>query len=98
METDPIRMCELLVGLGEVEVLGVNDPGEGPLGVGIRTQTGKPLCPNCDGLVWSKGEAVVNWWICQRSVGRCGCGGTNAAGCALTERAGWGRSPNRTNG
>ena len=78
METDPRRVCELLVGLGEVEVLGVEDPGEGPLGVGIRTQTGKPSCPDCDGLVWSKGEAVVElvdlpafgrpvrlWW-CKR--------------------------------
>ena len=27
MEIDPTRMCELLVGLGDVEVLGVDDEG-----------------------------------------------------------------------
>ena len=29
METDPIRMCELLVGLPEVRVLGVEQPDDG---------------------------------------------------------------------
>ena len=29
MECDPTRMCELLVGLGEVDLVGVNDSGEG---------------------------------------------------------------------
>ena len=31
MECDPTRVCELLVGLGDVEVLGVDDAAEGPL-------------------------------------------------------------------
>ena len=35
MECDATRVCELLVGLGDVEVLGVDDEG-GPLGVHIR--------------------------------------------------------------
>ena len=36
MECDPTRVCELLVGLGDVEVLGVEDEQSAPLGVRIR--------------------------------------------------------------
>ena len=37
MEADPTRMCELLVGLGDVDLVGINDSGEGaPLGGGDR--------------------------------------------------------------
>ena len=28
MEADPTRMCEKLVGLGDVDLVGINDPGE----------------------------------------------------------------------
>ena len=28
MEADPTRMCEKLVGLGEVDLVGINDLGE----------------------------------------------------------------------
>lgn len=32
MEAEPTRMCELLVGLGEVDAVGIDDPGsEDPL-------------------------------------------------------------------
>ena len=34
MDENPTRICELVVGLGEVEVLGVDDAPGGPLGVG----------------------------------------------------------------
>ena len=48
MERDPIRMCELLVGLPEVSVLGVIDePGE-PLIVAIETRSAAPICQGCD--------------------------------------------------
>ena len=58
MEENPTRICELIVGLGDVEVLGVDDaPGE-PLGVHIRTRA-RPACGGCGGSVWSKGAAVV---------------------------------------
>ena len=33
MEVDPTRVCELLVGLGDVEVLGVDDEAGAPLRV-----------------------------------------------------------------
>ena len=36
MECDPTRVCELLVGLGDVEVLGVDDEAGEPLRVHIR--------------------------------------------------------------
>ena len=43
METDPTRMCELLVGLGDVDLEGVNDLGEGvPLEVVIRLRPTPP--------------------------------------------------------
>ncbi len=47
METNPIRVCELLVGLPDVQVLGVDDsPGE-PLRVHVETRGPRPRCPQC---------------------------------------------------
>jgi transposase len=40
-------MCELLVGLDDVTVLGVEDPGQGPLVVAIETTTPIATCPGC---------------------------------------------------
>ena len=40
MECDPTRVCELLVGLGDVEIVGVDDGAEGPLRVHIRGRVG----------------------------------------------------------
>ena len=60
MEADPTRMCELLVGLGEVDLVGINDPGEGaPLEVVIGSRKARPLCVACGGSVWSKGYRSV---------------------------------------
>ena len=61
MECDPTRMCELLVGLGEVDLVGIDDGGEGaPLVVVIRSRKPRPVCGACDGwLVWSKGFRSV---------------------------------------
>ena len=48
-------MCELLVGLGAVDVLGVVDEPSAPLVVHVRTRTrSRPVCSGCGGLVWSK--------------------------------------------
>ena len=56
MEADPTRMCELLVGLGDVELVGIDDLGErGPLEVVIRSGKHRPVCEGCGGRVWSKG-------------------------------------------
>ena len=58
MESNPTRVCELIVGLGDVEVLGVVDEPGGPLGVHIGTRR-RPVCGGCGGAVWSKGSAPV---------------------------------------
>ena len=49
MDTDPTRMCELLVGLPTVTVLGIDDAGsEVPLGVHIETRLEQPVaCGAC---------------------------------------------------
>jgi transposase len=42
-------MCELLVGLPDVNVLGVDDTEpEGPLRVHVETRPARPRCGNCD--------------------------------------------------
>ena len=58
MEENPTRICELLVGLGEVEVFGVDNEPDGPLGLHVRTRR-RPSCGCCGGAVWSKGSALV---------------------------------------
>ena len=47
METDPIRVCELLVGLGEVNVLGVIDEPDGSLIVKVETRGPRSVCSGC---------------------------------------------------
>lgn len=60
MEIDPIRMCELLVGLGDVNVLGVIDePGE-PLVVMVETRGSRPVCPGCGRLADLKDRDEVD--------------------------------------
>ena len=59
MECDPTRVCELLVGLGDVEVLGVDDEPAEPLRVHIRRRAPRPGCEVCGGLLWSDGERQV---------------------------------------
>ena len=59
MESNPTRVCELIVGLGDVDVLGVKDvPGEA-LAVHIRCRGARPRCGGCGGVVWSKGSEPV---------------------------------------
>ena len=58
MERNPTRICELIVGLGEVEVLGVEDEPGAPLVLHVRTRA-RPTCGGCGGPVWSKGPAPV---------------------------------------
>lgn len=59
METNPIRVCELLVGLPDVTVLGVDDAPDGPLRVHIEARTVRPVCQGCDGVVWRKDSDAV---------------------------------------
>ena len=54
METNPTRMCELLVGLPDVDVNGV---GDWPcwLRISISTRAARPSCSGCAGVVWRHG-------------------------------------------
>ena len=54
-----MRVCELLVGLGDVDVLGVDDAAGAPLGVHVRLRSPRPACGGCGGPVWSDGERPV---------------------------------------
>ena len=61
MECDPTRVCELLVGLGDVEVLGVDGDVGAPLGVHIRCRAPRPACGRRGrrvGLQLASGERV----------------------------------------
>ena len=58
MEQNSTRRLELLVGLGDVDMLGVDDEPSGPLVVHVRTRH-RPVCGGCGALVWSKGSSLV---------------------------------------
>ena len=47
METNPIRVCELLVGLPDVNVLGVDDVAGDPVRVHVETRGPRPRCLGC---------------------------------------------------
>ena len=59
METDPTHMCELLVGLPDVTVLGVEDIEDGPLMVHIETRAARPGCRRCGVVAQMKDRPVV---------------------------------------
>ena len=95
MEVDPIRVCELLVGLGDVEVLGIDDEAGEPLRVHVRRRASRPDCERCGGPLWSDGErlvelvdlpafgrAVVLVWHKRRWR----CGGSECAAGTVTEQ------------
>jgi hypothetical protein len=59
VEVDPTRVCELLVGLGDVTVLGAVDEPDRPVRVHVETRGLRPWCPGCNGRLWVKdGRAV----------------------------------------
>ena len=58
MEQDPMRVCELSVGLGDVDVVGLEDEATEPLVVHIPTRS-RPMCWGCGRSVWSKGTTAV---------------------------------------
>jgi transposase len=59
VETNPIRVCELLVGLPKVTVLGVEDsPGE-PIRVHVESWGERPACPDCGRAGWVKDRPEV---------------------------------------
>ena len=58
VDCDRRRVNEIIVGLGDVEVLGV-DESVGLLRVHVRRRTPRPPCWVCGGSLWSHGERVV---------------------------------------
>jgi transposase len=59
VESDPTRMCELLVGLPAVNVLGVDDEHEDMVVVHIEARSSAPPCPGCGGSAWVKDRPAV---------------------------------------
>ena len=59
MDVGPRRMCELLVGLGDVEIAAVDGERAGPLRVHVRCLTSRPCCGRCGGPLWSKGNRAT---------------------------------------
>ena len=60
MEIDPTRMCELLVGLPDVAVLGVEDPVAGHLVVKVAVREDTPSCGRCGTRAWVKDHRDVD--------------------------------------
>jgi hypothetical protein len=47
VETDPTRMCALLVGLPDVDVLAVDDLPDAPMGVVVESRLEGAWCIEC---------------------------------------------------
>ncbi|MCY4650237.1 MAG: transposase, partial [bacterium] len=86
------RMGGVLVGLGEVDRVGVEELSGDRLRVTIRSRGPRPVCGECGGRVWSKGDQSVRL-VDLPAFGRPVRLGVahNAAGCAPDRRARWGR-------
>lgn len=59
LETNPIRVCEILVGLPDVDVLGVEDEAGEPIRVKVETRGPRPSCSGCGGWAQVKGRDDV---------------------------------------
>jgi hypothetical protein len=59
VETDPTRMCELLVGLPAVTVLGVEGTATSVV-VHVELRTVKAGCPSCGVVAWVKDRPTVD--------------------------------------
>ena len=99
METDPTRMCELLIGLPDVRLLGVVDVVDEPMVVVIEQRVPRPQLLE---LRWRGGgegaTAGLRWLICRASVDRSGWCGASTAGSVRCRRARWGRGPVKIHG
>ena len=59
MEIDPTVMCELLVGRGDVTVVGVDDVADKPIRIHVETRRLRPGCHQCGTPVVVKDRPVV---------------------------------------
>ena len=90
MECDATRICELVVGLFDVTIVGVEDRAGGPLAVHVEQAGPRPLCLGCGAVPVVKGRELVElvdlpaWGrqtrLCWRKI-RWAC---PDSGCAMT--------------
>jgi transposase len=59
VECDPTRVCELLVGLPAVNVLGVDDQLDAPIRVHVETRATRSSCSSCAGAAMIKDRPSV---------------------------------------
>jgi transposase len=59
VETDPTRMCEVLVGLPDVRILGVHGKAGDVLRIYIESSSERPGCANCGVLAQMKDRSAV---------------------------------------
>jgi transposase len=59
VEINPTRMCELLVGLPDVAVLGVVDDPARPLVIHVESRQPRPVCRRCGGVAEVKDRPEV---------------------------------------
>ncbi len=59
MEKDSMRIAEIIVGLSDINLLGVEENNEGPLRIHIECRSMRPLCPTCGGRVHQNGLRVT---------------------------------------
>ena len=59
MECDPTRMCQILVGLPDMAILGVDDEPDAVLVVHVESRDPARDCPRCGRAGWVKDRPVV---------------------------------------
>ena len=59
MEVNATRICNILLGLPEVNVLGVDDHQGKPLSVYIECSSATRICSNCGNSAWMKDRSLV---------------------------------------
>jgi hypothetical protein len=91
VEVDPTRMCELLVGLPAVNVLGIDDGRDEVMVVHIESTAAPPPCPGCGRRAWVKDRPTVELvdLPCFGRPARLVC--TSTAGVVLMLTVRWGR-------
>ena len=61
MESDPTCVCELLVGLPAVTVLGVDDERGALIVVHVESRASRPSCAGCAGVVVIRTVRASSW-------------------------------------
>jgi hypothetical protein len=59
VEIEPTRMCELMIGLPAINVLGIDDERDGSVVVHVESCARRPGCPCCGTPAWVKDRPAV---------------------------------------